>query len=104
MQLVLTSLQFGAARHPNERPAKTAIKMLFMVALLAARLDQNEPIQICTTYVTKSGVDARIGVHVRSSNMDIDTVEWPLSRVTIYTSIVPLRRGRWAPASHGSEG
>jgi hypothetical protein len=40
MQLVFISLQFGAARHPNERPAKTPIKTLFMVALLAARLDQ----------------------------------------------------------------
>ncbi|WP_180734496.1 DUF1772 domain-containing protein [Paraburkholderia sp. PGU19] len=52
MQLVFMSLQFWAARPPNERPAKTPIKTLiktlFMVALLAARLDQNEPIQICT--------------------------------------------------------
>jgi hypothetical protein len=48
MQPVFMSLQFGAAKHPNERPAKTPIKTLFMVALLAARLDQKESIQICT--------------------------------------------------------
>jgi hypothetical protein len=35
--------------------------------------------------------------------MDIDTVEWPLSGVTIHRSIVPLQRSRWTSASHGSE-
>lgn len=54
--------------------------------------------------------DARIGGHVQSqlyvwsSIVDIDTVEWPLSGVTIYRSIVHLQRGRWASASHGSAG
>jgi hypothetical protein len=36
--------------------------------------------------------------------MDIDTVEWPLSGVTVCRSIVAVQRGPWASASHGSEG